>query len=59
MNISVSRDKLYKSLQKIINVIPSKTTIDILYNVLLKTEDNNLKLIVNGFGNYTNFMVFV
>ena len=45
MNISVSRDTLYKSLQKIINVIPSKTTIDILYNVLLKTEDSILKLI--------------
>lgn len=45
MNISLSRDNLYKSLQKIINVIPSKTTIDILYNVLLKTEDNTLKII--------------
>jgi len=45
MNLTVSRDNLYKSLQKIINVIPSKTTIDILYNVLLKIEENMLKLI--------------
>lgn len=45
MNISVSRGNLYKSLQKIINVIPSKTTIDILYNVLLKTEEGKIKII--------------
>lgn len=45
MNITVTRDNLYKALQKIINVIPSKTTIDILYNVLLKIEDTTLKLI--------------
>ena len=45
MNISVSRGNLYKALQKIINVIPSKTTIDILYNVLLKTEENKIKII--------------
>ena len=45
MNISVSRDNLYKALQKVINVIPSKTTIDILYNVLLNTEDSKLKIV--------------
>ena len=45
MNISVSRGNIYKALQKIINVIPSKTTIDILYNVLLTTEDSKLKII--------------
>jgi DNA polymerase-3 subunit beta len=45
MNFTVSRDNIYKALQKIINVIPSKTTIDILYNVLINTEDNNLKII--------------
>ena len=35
MNFTVSRNDLYKALQKIINVIPSKSTIEILYNVLL------------------------
>jgi len=45
MNISVSRDGLYKALQKIINVIPSKTTIDILYNIRLDTEDSKLKMV--------------
>ncbi len=45
MNFLVSRDNLFKALQKIINVIPSKTTIDILYNVLLNTEDSKLKIV--------------
>lgn len=45
MNFSVSRDNLFKALQKVINVIPSKTTIDILYNVLLNTEDSKLKIV--------------
>ena len=45
MNITVSRDSLFKALQKIINVIPSKTTIDILYNILLKTEESKLKIV--------------
>ena len=44
MNFTVSRDDLYKALQKIINVIPSKTTIDILYNILLNAEKNKLKM---------------
>ena len=45
MNITVSRDGLFKALQKIINVIPSKTTIDILYNILLNIEDSKLKIV--------------
>jgi DNA polymerase-3 subunit beta len=45
MNITVSRDNLFKALQKVVNVIPSKTTIDILYNVLLNTEDGKLKIV--------------
>ncbi len=45
MHLTVSRDNLYKALQKIINVIPSKTTIDILYNVLISTENNKLKMV--------------
>jgi len=44
MNFSVSRNDLYKALQKIINVIPSKSTIEILYNVLLTAEDSKLKI---------------
>jgi DNA polymerase-3 subunit beta len=45
MHLTVSRDNLYKALQKIINVIPSKTTIDILYNILISTENNKLKMV--------------
>jgi DNA polymerase-3 subunit beta len=45
MNFSVSRNELYKALQKIINVIPSKSTIEILYNVLLIAEESKLKII--------------
>jgi DNA polymerase-3 subunit beta len=45
MNFSVSRNELYKALQKIINVIPSKSTIEILYNILLIAEDAKLKII--------------
>lgn len=45
MNFSVSRNELYKALQKVINVIPSKSTIEILYNVLLIAEDSKLKII--------------
>jgi len=45
MHLTVSRDNLYKALQKVINVIPSKTTIDILYNILLSTENDKMKII--------------
>ena len=45
MNFTVSRNELYKALQKVINVIPSKSTIEILYNVLLIAEDLKLKII--------------
>ena len=45
MNIIVSRDNLFKALQKVITVIPNKTTIEILYNILLKTEEGKLKII--------------
>jgi DNA polymerase-3 subunit beta len=45
MDFSILRDDLYKALQKVTNVIPAKTTIEILYNVLLYTEENMLKII--------------
>lgn len=45
MHFSVSRVDFYKSLQKVINVIPAKSTVDILYNVLLIAEANSLKII--------------
>jgi DNA polymerase-3 subunit beta len=45
MNFTVSRTSLFKALQKVINVIPSKTTIDILYNILMNTEDGKLRII--------------
>ncbi len=45
MKIQISRTNLFKTLQKIINVIPSKSTTDIVYNILLIAENNILKLI--------------
>lgn len=45
MDFSILRGDLYKALQKVTNVIPAKTTIEILYNVLLFTEDSTLKII--------------
>jgi DNA polymerase-3 subunit beta len=45
MKFTVSRNNLFKALQKIVTVIPSKTTIDILYNILLNTEDSTLKIV--------------
>jgi DNA polymerase-3 subunit beta len=44
MHFSVTRDHIFRALQKVINVVPSKTTIEILYNILLTTEDGKLKL---------------
>ena len=44
MNFTVSRTSLFKALQKVINVIPSKTTIDILYNILMNTEERQFKI---------------
>lgn len=44
MNFTVSKSIIYKSLQKIIGVIPSKTTIPILENVLLELKDDTLHL---------------
>ncbi len=45
MKFSVSRNDFYKSLQKVINVIPAKTTVDIIYNVLVIAEEGELKII--------------
>ncbi len=44
MNFTISKSQFYKSLQKIIGVIPSKTTIPILENILLELKDNQLTL---------------
>jgi len=42
MNFSISRDNFFKALQKVINVIPSKSTVEILYNVLISCKKNKL-----------------
>ncbi len=42
MKFNISRDNFFKALQKVINVIPSKSTVEILYNVLITTSDNKL-----------------
>lgn len=45
MLFTVPRESFYKALQKVINVIPAKTTVDILYNVLIIAEESSLKVI--------------
>jgi len=45
MIFTVSRELFYKALQKVINVIPTKSTVDILYNVLIIAEEKTLKVI--------------
>ncbi len=45
MKLKVSRKEFYRAVQKVINVIPSKTTVEIAYNVLLHAEDSTLKII--------------
>ncbi len=45
MNLNISRNDFYKSIQKVINVIPTKSTVDVIYNLLLIAEDNKLKII--------------
>ncbi len=45
MEFTISRTELLKALQRVINVIPTKTTNDMLYNVLLIAEENQLKII--------------
>lgn len=44
MKFSISRDNIFKALQKVINVIPSKSTVEILYNVLISSKDNKLSI---------------
>jgi len=44
MQFTVSKNVLYKGLQKVIGVVPSKTTIPILENILLELTDNKLTL---------------
>lgn len=44
MHFTVSKSIFYKSLQKVIGVIPSKTTIPILENILLELKDDTLQL---------------
>ncbi len=44
MKFNISRDNFFKALQKVINVIPSKSTVEILYNVLISTKDNKLSI---------------
>jgi DNA polymerase-3 subunit beta len=44
MLFTVERESFYKALQKVINVIPTKSTVDILYNVLIIAEESFLKI---------------
>lgn len=44
MKFSVNKADFFQSLQKVIGVIPQKTTIPILSNVLLKLEDDTLSI---------------
>lgn len=44
MQFSVTRDNLFEALQNVIGVIPAKSTLPILQNVKIYTEDGLLKL---------------
>ncbi len=44
MHFTVAKSLLHKAFQKVVGVIPSKTTIPILENVLLELQDNNLQI---------------
>ena len=44
MHFTISKNVIWKSLQKVVGVIPSKTTIPILENVLLELKENVLHL---------------
>lgn len=44
MKFSISRNEFHRALQKVIGVIPSRSTIQILTNVLVYTENNKLFL---------------
>ncbi|MFZ0391341.1 MAG: DNA polymerase III subunit beta [Calditrichia bacterium] len=45
MKFSVMRDEIYAALQKVVNVIPQRSTFMMTQNVLMFTEDNLLKLV--------------
>jgi len=44
MKFTISRENIFKALQKVINVIPSKSTVEILYNVLISSKENKLSI---------------
>jgi DNA polymerase III subunit beta len=44
MKFSVPRNEIYKAIQKIFGVVPTKTTTPILYDILFELEGNNLKI---------------
>ncbi len=45
MKFSVMRDEIFNALQRVVNVIPQRSTFMMTQNILLFTEDNLLKLI--------------
>lgn len=44
MNLSISKEQLIQGLQSVQNIVSSRTTLPILSNVLLRAEDNKLRL---------------
>lgn len=44
MQVSITQENLHKALSAVSRVVGSKTTLPVLGNVLLKTQDNRLKL---------------
>jgi len=44
MKFSVPRNDIYKAIQKILGVVPTKTTTPILYDILFELEGNMLKI---------------
>ncbi len=44
MKFSIARDRIYEALQKVVNVIPQRSPLLMLQNVLIKTEDQSVFL---------------
>src|SRR5580700_8595985 len=44
MNLSIAKDQLIQGLQSVQNIVSTRTTLPILSNVLLRADENKLRL---------------
>ena len=45
MKFTIQRDEIFEALQKVVNVIPQRSTIAMTQNVLFSAEGNQLELV--------------